>query len=96
MPILGLTGGIATGKSTFAELFQRELESAYFDSDACVHQLLAGDTPTRDAVQTAFGSGVLSPEGWPDRYQNHRDVVLRSGLSPLGRYLGPESNRLYW
>ena len=67
MPVLGLTGGIASGKSTFATLFQRELRTDFFDSDRCVHDLLAGDPSTRDAVSTAFGSEVLSPAGWPDR-----------------------------
>ena len=67
MPVLGLTGGIATGKSTFATLFQRELRTDFFDSDRCVHELLAGDISTRDAVSAAFGPEVLSPGGWPDR-----------------------------
>jgi dephospho-CoA kinase len=67
LPVLGLTGGIASGKSTFATLFQRELRTDFFDSDRCVHDLLAGDSSTRDAVTAAFGSEVLSPAGWPDR-----------------------------
>jgi dephospho-CoA kinase len=67
VPVLGLTGGIATGKSTFATLFQRELTTGFFDSDRCVHQLLAGDTSARDAVLATFGDEVLSPDGWPDR-----------------------------
>jgi dephospho-CoA kinase len=67
VPVLGLTGGIATGKSTFATLFQRELRTGFFDSDRCVHQLLAGDTSARDAVLATFGDEVLSPDGWPDR-----------------------------
>ena len=67
MPVLGLTGGIACGKTTFATLLRRELETEFFDSDRCVHDLLAADASTRDAVTTAFGSEVLSEDGWPDR-----------------------------
>lgn len=67
MPVLGLTGGIASGKSTFATLFRRELRTEFFDSDRCVHELLAGDASTRDAVSAAFGPEVLTPDGWPDR-----------------------------
>ena len=77
MPILGLTGGIATGKSTFASILQRELGVAFFDSDRCVHRLLAGDPATRDAVRAAFGPGILSPEGWPDRAAL-RELVFNS------------------
>jgi dephospho-CoA kinase len=82
VPVLGLTGGIATGKSTFATLLQRELKLSYFDSDACVHQLLAEDATTRDAVQTAFGGGVLSAGGWPDRAKL-REIVFSSKAARL-------------
>jgi dephospho-CoA kinase len=80
VPILGLTGGIATGKSTFARILQRELPTRFFDSDRCVHGLLAGDASTRDAVQTAFGAEVLTPDGWPDRAKL-RELVFHSGES---------------
>jgi dephospho-CoA kinase len=78
VPVLGLTGGIATGKSTFASLLQRELSTGFFDSDRCVHELLAGDASVRDAVKTAFGPDVLSPDGWPDRAKL-RETVFHSG-----------------
>ena len=78
MPILGLTGGIATGKSTFATILQRELRTGFFDSDRCVHELLARDSSTRDAIARAFGSEGLSPDGWPDRAKL-RELVFRSG-----------------
>jgi dephospho-CoA kinase len=77
VPVFGLTGGIATGKSTFATLLQRELAIGFFDADRCVHELLARDPATRDAVHTAFGLGVLSPDGWPDRAKL-REVVFHS------------------
>ena len=67
MPILGLTGGVATGKSSFARLLLREFPMDYFDSDACVHDLLANDERVREAILAAFGSEVLDPEGKPDR-----------------------------
>ena len=67
MPILGLTGGVATGKSTFAQLLLRELPMNYFDSDAQVHDLLATDDHVRDAIVAAFGPEVLGRSGRPDR-----------------------------
>lgn len=67
MPVIGLTGGIATGKSTFATILQREVQSAFFDSDRTVHRLLAEDEQVRDAIVSSFGSNILSPAGWPDR-----------------------------
>ena len=44
----------------------------HFDSDACVHDLLATDDSVRDAVVAAFGSEACHAAGRPDR------VKLRS------------------
>jgi dephospho-CoA kinase len=73
--ILGLTGGVATGKSTFARLLLREWPMEHFDSDRCVHDLLAADDATREAVVAAFGPGVLDSSGRPDRARL-REVVF--------------------
>ena len=67
MPVIGLTGGIATGKSTFAQALLRELPMEYFDSDRCVHELLATDDTTRDAIVATFGPTVCDTAGRPDR-----------------------------
>jgi dephospho-CoA kinase len=64
---IGLTGGIAVGKSSFARLLLRDFPMESFDSDRCVHELLAGDPGIRAAIVAAFGSEVLDPQGWPDR-----------------------------
>ena len=53
MPVIGLTGGIATGKSTFTRCLREQLPVGHFDSDACVHELLATDDVVRDAIIAA-------------------------------------------
>jgi dephospho-CoA kinase len=90
VPVVGLTGGIATGKSTFASILQRELEIRFFDSDRAVHHLLAGDEPTRDEIEQAFGTAVIADSGWPDRTKL-RDVVFASSAArqQLERILHP-------
>jgi dephospho-CoA kinase len=68
VPVIGLTGGVATGKSTFAGLLRRELPMMeLFDSDRCVHDLLAADDATRDAIAATFGPKALDAAGRPDR-----------------------------
>jgi dephospho-CoA kinase len=67
VPVIGLTGGVATGKSTVAQALVSELELEYFDSDRCVHELLVADDPVRDAIVTAFGPGVCDASGRPAR-----------------------------
>jgi dephospho-CoA kinase len=52
--LLGLTGGIATGKSTVARILQDQAGIPCFDADACVHDLLAADVDIMVAVRREF------------------------------------------
>ena len=67
MPALGITGGIATGKSSFSKALLRHLSAEFFDADECAHDLLANDCAVHEAVRAAFGSSVFSTDGSPDR-----------------------------
>jgi len=52
--LLGLTGGVATGKSTFTQMLARAHPFTTFDADACVHELLSTDGDIIRAVSQAF------------------------------------------
>jgi dephospho-CoA kinase len=67
VPALGITGGIATGKSTFVASLRRYLSAELFDADQCAHDLLAHDDAVQTAVRTVFGSEIFDREGRPDR-----------------------------
>ena len=67
MPAIGITGGIATGKSTLARTLLRELSAEVFDADHCAHELLDGDPVVQASVREKFGSSVFAPDGRPDR-----------------------------
>lgn len=56
-PILGLVGGIASGKSTVAELFV-ELGYRHLDADRIAHGVLE-QPPVRKAIAATFGTDVL-------------------------------------
>ncbi len=64
---MGLTGGIATGKSTFARLFSERLKAEFFDSDAAVHQLLQNDPEVRRLICEKIHPQAYHPDGSPDR-----------------------------
>lgn len=51
----------------------------YFDADRCVHDLLAADAATREAVVAAFGRDVLNEAGWPDRAKLRETVFADAG-----------------
>ncbi len=68
MLVFGLSGGIASGKSTACRILREVCPDAVvFDADACVHRLLEGDPVVIAAVRTRFGGGVIGPSGAIDR-----------------------------
>lgn len=67
MPVLGVTGGIATGKSSFTGLLLRHLPAELFDADRAAHDLLAHDATIRQAVVETFGAAICDTGGNPDR-----------------------------
>ena len=66
MRLLGLTGGIATGKSTFAEAL-RARGVPVVDADVLARAAVAPGTPALAEIARAFGPGVLTPDGGLDR-----------------------------
>ena len=67
MPVLGVTGGVATGKSSFTGLLLRHLPAELFDADHAAHDLLANDHAIRQTVVVAFGAAGCDTAGNPDR-----------------------------
>jgi len=67
VPLLGITGGIATGKSSFTRTLQPLLPAEVFDSDRCARELLASDPAIREQVEEALGRETFHPDGTPDR-----------------------------
>jgi dephospho-CoA kinase len=72
--LLALTGGAATGKSTFRRLLAERHRFEVFDADACVHELLASDQKIVAAVAHEFGEGALDASGAADRAALRRIV----------------------
>ena len=65
--LLGLTGGIATGKSTATRFLADRGGFTVFDADACVHRLLSSDRDVMDAVRREFGLTTPDPSAPVDR-----------------------------
>lgn len=59
---IGLTGGIAAGKSAVARMF-RELGAAVLDADRISREICAPGEPTLARIVEAFGPGVLDAGG---------------------------------
>jgi dephospho-CoA kinase len=63
---VGLTGGLASGKSTVAALF-RELGAFHVDADEIAHDLVAAGGGAREEVAARFGARVVAADGSIDR-----------------------------
>jgi dephospho-CoA kinase len=66
MLLVGLTGGIGTGKSTVARMLEK-WGAVVFDADVLARQAVAPGTPGFDQVVERFGPNVLAPGGGLDR-----------------------------
>lgn len=64
--LVGLTGGIATGKSTVSEILRR-LGAVVIDADLLAREVVEPGQPALEAVVREFGAAVLTPEGRLDR-----------------------------
>ncbi len=64
--LVGLTGGIATGKSTVANLL-RDLGAEIIDADVLAREVVEPGEPALDEIVAEFGRGVLEPTGRLDR-----------------------------
>ena len=73
MIIIGLTGGIGSGKSTVAGYFAQH-GIPVIDADQLARELVAPGSPALNEVIDVFGPTVLLPDGSLDRHQLRRRV----------------------
>ncbi len=86
---IGLTGGIASGKSTAAQRFG-ELGVPVLDADESARAVVAPGQPGLAAVVEKFGAGVLTAEGALDRRALRNLIFADAGLRrELGLILHP-------
>ncbi|HEY8589570.1 MAG TPA: dephospho-CoA kinase, partial [Naasia sp.] len=62
MPLIGLTGGIASGKSTVARRLA-EHGAVVVDADQLSREAVAVGSPGLAAIREAFGEAVLAADG---------------------------------
>lgn len=84
--IVGLTGGIGSGKSAAADMFAA-LGAAVVDADQIAHELTAPDGAAMAAIRSAFGASVIAADGALDRLAMRRlvfsDGAVKSRLEGI-------------
>lgn len=71
--VVGVTGGIGSGKSTVAELLQAQ-GAAMVDTDAIAHTLTAPGGEAIELIRAEFGDDYINPQGAMDRVQMRQRV----------------------
>jgi dephospho-CoA kinase len=66
IPRIALTGGIASGKSTAARLFQT-LGAQLIDTDQIARDIVTPPSPVLDHIAQRFGANILNPDGTLNR-----------------------------
>ncbi len=92
--VIGLTGGIASGKSTTARYLE-SLGAKVVDCDRLGHRAYDPDTPSFDAVRKTFGEEVVDDDGLIDRAVLGGKVFGKPGeMKKLTDIVWPEIGRL--
>lgn len=87
--IIGLTGGIATGKSTVAKMLA-EAGAVIIDADQVAREVVEPNTPTLANLVTAFGKSILDEKGVLNRHALGRIVFQdKARLEQLNALMQP-------
>lgn len=78
MKVIGLTGGVATGKSTVAGLL-RARGVPVLDADEAARAVVEPGQPALQQIVEAFGEGILLADGRLDRAALRRRIVADTG-----------------
>lgn len=75
--IIGLTGGIATGKTTVANYLADAYNLPILDADIYAREAVCVGSPILDAIATRYGKQILLPNGNLDR-QKLGEVIFKN------------------
>ena len=94
MVIAGLTGGIATGKSTVSRILQ-DLGARIVDADKIAREVVCCGRPAWKEIKKQFGDEILLKDGEIDREKLGRIVFYDDGKRiALERIIHPEVSRV--
>ena len=81
MAVIGVTGGIGSGKSTFSKMLADHLGARLFDADSAARELLESDPAVRERITTELFAEAYTPDGKPDRAAIRRLAASRLSRS---------------
>lgn len=89
MLVVGLTGGIASGKSTVSG-YLKDLGAAVIDADQLAREMVQASSPVLREIAACFGEGVLDESGQLDRKKlAHHIFAFPAAREKLNSILHP-------
>ena len=92
MKIVGLTGGIGSGKTTVAKIWV-ELGAYVMDADQTAKTLMTSDPVLRSGLIASFGEDVFSEDGSLNRPFLAREAFEKGRVEELNRLVHPAVHR---
>lgn len=62
MKIIGITGGVGSGKSEILNILENDYHAKIIQSDHVAHELMAPGAKSYDAIVASFGNGILNED----------------------------------
>lgn len=88
--IIGITGGIGTGKSTVLDILGKKHGYIIFEADKLAHELMSKGNMAYNRITDCFGEGILDEEGNIDRSRFGKIVFAdREKLAQLNHIVHP-------
>ena len=96
MPLIGITGGIVTGKSAVVRLLQAH-GAVTFSADEAARAILNRDGPALQEIVQTFGREMLAPDGTLNRERLGKRIFADpEARNTLNRLTHPRIRRLLW
>ena len=91
MPVIGITGGISTGKTSFCDCLREIVPAAkFFNADQAAHELTQHDAEVKELLRHEFGAEIFSETGDLNRAALRAIVFVDAGKkSALEQILHP-------
>src|SRR3954453_10975936 len=84
MKIIGLVGGVASGKSLAAQMLV-EIGAVHLDADRTGHAVLAKNAVVREVLIDRWGSSLIGADGHVDRRAIAKQVFAKSSAGAANR-----------
>ncbi len=92
--VIGVTGGVGTGKSTVARMIARRLRGTVLDADSITHELMRPGSPVSRRIRAEFGDQAFTPSGAVDRKRLGRIAFgSKARMKRLSAIIHPEVRR---